>query len=304
MNIYDVAIIGAGPAGLCAGLYLARYRINALIIDAEKGRSMLPGVYRNILGFPMPVGRREYRKLGAEQAVEYGAHKVCEEVKEIKNTEDGSFELICENTAYFSKYIIFCTGVLDNWPQIPGSEKYAGIFIHSCPICAGFETVNKTVIGIGYDDRITEFAMCMLNYTDKIILMTNGMPVNIQQRHLDKIKKAGIPLYTDKIAGLSEKRGWLEKVLLDSGQELEADYIFSTLGVIVNSGLAETIGVQVNKCGYIVVDKEQKTSLDRVYAAGDVTNFGHKQIITALYEGFTAAHSIYSDILKEKILKI
>lgn len=301
MKNYDVAVIGAGPAGLSAAIYLARFRINTLIIDAERGRSTLPGVYSNVAGFTEPVGRREYRKLGAEQALKYGGNKVCDEVYDIKRLEDSTFEIICGDDTYYSHYIIFCMGVHDNWPEIPGAETFIGSSIHSCPICAGYETIDKTVLCIGFDDRVTALAICMLIYTDKVILATNGMPANIEQRHLDKIKRAGIPLYLNKITNLYGENGKLNGVRFDDGRELLVDYIFSTLGVNINSQLAQNIGVNVEKCGYIIVDEHQKTNVDRVFAAGDVTNFDHKQIVTALYEGFMAAYAIYSDILKDKI---
>lgn len=304
MDIYDVIVIGAGPAGLSAGIYLARFKRKVLIIDSEKGRSMIPGVYSNIMGFVEPVSRREYRKLGAEQAVRYGAHKVCEEAKDVIIRDDGIFEVVCVNSTYFSKYIIFCTGVVDRWANIEGIGEYIGYVVHSCTVCAGYETAGKSVIGIGNDEKATRFALSMQNYTDKIILTTNGMPLNIEDSYLNKVKKAGIPVYTNKIVKIIGHDKKLEKVIFDDGREINVDYIFCQLGVKVNSRLARKIGVKTNEIGYIIVDDKQKTNIDRIYAAGDVTTFNHKQVVTALYEGFNAAFAINSDMLRERICSL
>lgn len=301
--MYDAIIIGAGPAGLSAGIYLARFRRNVLIIDAEQGRSMIPGTYHNLPGFSEPIERRELRKLGAEQAQRYGAEKICNEVRDIHMISPDNFEVICEENTFMTKNLIFCTGVLDIWPEIDEYESYLGYTLHSCPICAGFESIDKKLILIGYDERVTKLAMEMLGYTEKIVIITNGLPLSVKQCYLDKVRNANIAVYMNRLVKLIGQDGWIEKVVLDNGNEIETDIIYSRLGVRINSQLAQKIGVNVDGCGYIVVDQEQKTNLKNVYAAGDVTTFDHKQVVTAMYEGFVAGLSIHSSLLKKEIEK-
>ena len=301
--MYDAIIIGAGPAGLSAGVYLARFRRKVLIIDAERGRSMIPGTYHNIPGFLEPIERRELRKLGAQQVNRYGAEKICNEVRDVHMVSLDNFEVICEDKTFMTKNIVFCTGVLDIWPEIEGYENYLGYSLHSCPICAGFESVDKKIVIIGNNEKVTKLVLEMLNYSEKIVIVTNGVSLDIKESYLNKIKNAEIPIYTNRIAKLTGNDGWIEKVILDNGIEIETDIIYSGLGLKINSRLAQKIGVNVDGCGYIVVDQEHKTNLDGIYAAGDVTNFDHKQVVTAMYEGFIAGLSIHSNLLRKELEK-
>lgn len=304
MDFYDAVIIGAGPAGLSAGIYLARFRRKVLIIDAEKGRSTLAGTYHNIMGFAEPIERIELRRLGTQQALKYGAQKVWGEVSNIKITEQGQFEILCKDSVYFAKNIIFCTGVMDIWPEIKGYQDYLGYCIHSCIICSGYESINKKIIAVGYDDRVSKFVLEIMNFTEKITIITNGIPLDIQEEHLYKIKKLNIPIFTDKIAGLIGENHQLKRLILDNDTEIDVDIIYSTLGIKVNSSLAEKSGVLVDERKRIIVDQDQKTNIKGIYAAGDVTNFDNKQVVTAMYEGFIAAISVHSRLLRKQIEQI
>ncbi|OGH99351.1 MAG: hypothetical protein A2287_03570 [Candidatus Melainabacteria bacterium RIFOXYA12_FULL_32_12] len=303
MNIYDAIIIGAGPAGLSAGIYLARFRRKALIIDAEKGRSSLPGVYHNIAGFLKPVERRKLRQLGAKQAGMYGAEEVFDKVINIESMDEDKFKLVSENNIYFARNIIFCTGIMDNWPEAEGFMDYVGYTLHSCPVCAGYETIDKRVIVVG-DERVAGYALEIWPYTKKIKVVSSVNSEKIDLKYMNSLKKMNIPVYQGKIVKFVGQENKIEKVILDNGMELEADIVYSAQGSHVKSELAKKLGVAIDEGDCIIVNKLQETNINGIYAAGDVTSFDNKQVVTALYEGYMAAHSIHKKLLREEIDKI
>ena len=203
MKTYNVIIIGGGPAGLSAGIYLARFRISTLIIDVGRGRSNIPGTYHNIMGFLEPIEREKLRELGEKQAILYGAERICDKAINVEKLDNAKFKVSTESNSYFAENIIFCMGIMDNWPEAKGYENFLGYTLHSCPICAGYETIDKKIVIIG-NKRVDGFALEMLNFTNKITIVTNGNPVNIRPEYVDKFKKLNIlnVLKSFKVTGL------------------------------------------------------------------------------------------------------
>lgn len=301
---YDAIIIGAGPAGLSAGIYLARFNRKTLIIDKDEGRSNTPGTYHNIMGFYEPVERKQLRALGSKQAKKYGAEELNDCVIQVKKLNEGNFEIYTEKNNYYNaKNLIFCTGVTDNWPQIEGYEEYLGYTLHSCPVCFGYETTNKRVIIVG-TNRSDGLALELLNYTDKLTIITQGEPFEVRDEYVKKLNKKNIPVYRNKAVKLTGSNHQIEKVVLDDGRKLEADIIYSACGVQTKSELAKNIGANLNKHGYIIVNGHQETNIKGAYAAGDISSFDSKQVVTAMYEGYMAALSIHKKMLKEEISRI
>lgn len=301
---YDAIIIGAGPAGLSAAIYLARFNRKTLIIDKDEGRSNTPGTYHNIMGFYEPVERKQLRDLGSKQAKKYGAKELNDCALQVEKINEGYFEVYTEkNNYYHSKNVIFCTGVIDNWPQIEGYKEYLGYTLHSCPVCFGYETTDKRVIIIG-TNRSDGLALELLNYTDKLTIITQEEAFEVRDEYINKLHKKDIPVYRNKVVRLIGSNHQLEKVVLDDGRELEADIIYSACGVQTKSELAENLGVSLNKYGYIIVNNHQETNIKGAYAAGDISSFDSKQVVTAMYEGYMAAFSIHKKMLKEEINRI
>ncbi|EKE02657.1 MAG: pyridine nucleotide-disulfide oxidoreductase family protein [uncultured bacterium] len=303
MDIYDAIVIGAGPAGLSAAIYLARFRRKTLIIDAGAGRSSLPGEYHNIAGFLEPIARRELRKLGLEQAKSYGAEYIKDRVTEVEKQEEDKFKVITRNSSYFAKNIIFCTGIVDNWPQGEGCEKYIGYTLHSCPVCSGYETIDKKVVITG-DERVTGYALELWPYTKRITSVSAISVSDINPNYMNKMNGLGIPVYEGKIIKYIGHNNQIEKVILDNGMELEAEIVYTAFGSKANSELAKKIGVAVDSKDHIAVNEIQETNIIGVYAAGDVDNFDNYQVATAMYEGYMAAYSIHKKMLKEEISNI
>jgi thioredoxin reductase (NADPH) len=147
-KIYDSIIIGSGPAGLSASIYLARFNRSVLSIDKEDGRSTYQQVNENYLGFIDGIHATHLRDIGKRQAEKFGAEFIYGEVEDISN-KDGTFEITGELFAYKSRTLIFATGVKDLFPEIKGIEEYIGKSLFWCITCDGCKTVGKKIIVVG-----------------------------------------------------------------------------------------------------------------------------------------------------------
>jgi len=172
MQIYDTIIIGGGPAGLSAAIYLGRFLRSVLVIDDGDGRSTYQQINENYLGFPDGIAATELRKLGKKQAEKFGAEFVSEEVHDIEGSF-GSF-IVKGEKEYHAKTIILATGVTDKFPLFENSKEYIGKSIFWCITCDGFQAKDKKVVVIGNDDEAASNSLELLNYTKHLTLLTNN----------------------------------------------------------------------------------------------------------------------------------
>jgi thioredoxin reductase (NADPH) len=298
-NAYDCVVVGAGPAGLSAAIYLARFNRSALVVDQGAGRSTTHEVNENYLGFPDGIASRDLRERGREQAQRFGAEFVTGRVEEIER-EEGGFRLGADNSEYRARSVILATGVVDEFPRFENAGDYVGKSLFWCITCDGYKVRGKRVMLVGEDDEAAVTCMQFLNFTDQLSFVTNRDPgesalTDDARRRLDS---AGIPLYESCIAHVSGDDGMMHTVHLRDGPDVELDVMFSQQGARPNSGLAESLGVELSRQGYILCDEEQRTKVPLLYAAGDVTRIFAHQIVTAAHEGATAAQAANYDLYR------
>jgi len=300
MKKYDLIVIGAGPAGLTAALYAARYRINLLVIGkmpgglvAETDKICNFPSYENISGF-------ELAKKMLNQVKELGVEVINEEVSEIKKKTSG-FEIITNKNKYDAKKIIFATGSERKKLGIAREKELIGKGISYCATCdAGFYK-DKIAGVVGGSDAALTAALLLANFAKKVYIIYRkdkffrGDRVWIEE--VGKNKKIE-SIFNSNITKLIGKNK-LEAVELNEKKELKVDGLFVEVGGVANIELAEELGVKIeNK--QIIADKMQKTNIHGFFAVGDVTNNPLKQIITACGEGAVATNSVYREIMKEK----
>jgi thioredoxin reductase (NADPH) len=295
--MYDSIIIGGGPAGLSAAIYLSRFNRKVLVLDKAYGRSSYHQVNENYLGFPEGIHAQKLRELGKKQAERFGTEFFTDVVEEIIK-KDEIFVLRSNKKIFKSRTIILATGVTDKFPLFDNYDECVGTSLFWCITCDGYKTKGKNVIIVGRDDEAAITAMQFLNYTKNLVFLTNcdKKQVSIQKKYLDRLKRAKIPVFYSCIITAETSKGKIKKIILDSGQELESDFMFSMQGAVPNSYLAKQIGVELNDAGYIKIGLEQRTNVSRCYAAGDVTNHFSHQIATAVHEGSMAGQAANYDL--------
>ncbi|MBC7814079.1 MAG: NAD(P)/FAD-dependent oxidoreductase [Burkholderiales bacterium] len=293
-NTFEVMIIGGGPAGLSAALYLARYNRNTALFDNGRGRSTWHQVNHNYLGFPGGVPARTLRELGYEQLAEYDHVTVLEnKIESLRCIElgDGRREFIAMGQAgeWKAQAVILCTGVVDHYPHFDGWDEYVGRSMFWCITCDGYGCIDQCVVVRGNTNETASVALQLSRFTERISVLTDSHDNEISETFQQRLRNANIPLIMDKIDTVEGKNGYFKAITTQGGQRIELDQLFSFQGATPQTKLALDVGIEVNESGYIQTDVEQKTNVAGVYAAGDVTRLFSHQITTAVHEGGQAA---------------
>lgn len=290
---FDAVVIGGGPAGLFAALNLARACRSVMVFECERpGRSDWAQVNCNYLGFPDGIPVVDLNALGREQAERFGARFTEAEVTSLKQTDD-AFEACAPGTTIRARAVILATGVADRWVTFPGYEDYIGRTMHWCITCDGYEMQGERVVIAGNDQDTAEMAIQMLIFTAQVSIVTNSGSLGFEPATVEALERQGIRLIVGRIAGArSRSKGCFKSLLLEGGEEIELDHLFSAQGAEPNTALARALGVELIDGGYIEVDAEGHTSLTGVFAAGDVTCLYAHQIVAAAHEGAMAAGSL------------
>jgi thioredoxin reductase (NADPH) len=291
-----VIVIGGGPAGLSAAIYAARANRSVLIIDRGEGRSTSHEVNENYLGFPRGIAARELRRKGMMQAKRFGAEAAAGTVTRIKR-ERGLFVVRAGRRLHRGRTLILATGVVDHFPHIPNADRYVGRSLFWCIVCDGWKARGKRVVLVGNDDEAATTALQFLNFTDRITMVTNQRRCAVSARKLRAMERAGIDLRQGLIVAAGGRGRMLRWLEMDDGKRVALDLVFSMQGSRPASDLARGMRVK-RKDGYVVVDKEQRTSVRGVYAAGDVTKQHAHQVVTAAHEGATAGQTANYDLYR------
>ncbi len=303
-NAYEALVIGGGPAGLSAALYLARYNRTVALFDTGHGRSSWHQINHNYLGFPGGVPARQLRELGRQQLAEYAQVTVLEHKIERLERQNGNFIAFSQAGEWHGQAVIICTGVIDHYPHFDGWQEYVGRSMFWCITCDGYGCRDARVVVVGNTSQAACEALQLRRFTNHLTVMTDSRECTIDEKFQRRLAAAQIPLIHDKIDSAIGKDGQFEALFTKGGQRIELDQLFCQHGATPQTKLAEDLGVLVSRDGYICVDTEQKTNVTGVYAAGDVTRLHSHQITTAVHEGGMAASAanyyLYPAELKEE----
>jgi thioredoxin reductase (NADPH) len=288
-HLFDALVIGAGPSGLSAALYLARYDRQVALFDTGHGRSTWHQVNHNYLGFPGGVPARELRRLGRQQLAAYPHVIVLEHKIEAMRRNGDLFVAEGQHQLWRGRTVILCTGVIDHYPHFDGWQAYVGRSMFWCITCDGYGCKGARVVVVGNTDATAAEALQLQRFTNHVTVLTDSQSCAISPTFQERLQRAGIALIHDRIVSVTGKDGQFEALCTRSGQRIELDQLFSRHGATPQSQLARQLGVQLSDNGYIAVDSEQTTSIPGVYAAGDVTRLHSHQVTTAVHEGGQAA---------------
>lgn len=286
----EVLIVGAGPAGLTAATYLARFRRRVLVADGGQSRTCWIPVSHNMPGFPQGITGDAILRRMTEQAVEYGAVIEAGRVEHLARDGDG-FVARLNGRELRVRSVLLATGVTDHHPDLPGVERaIERALVRICPICDGYEAIDKAVAVIGTDEKGAREAAFLRTYSDRVALIHVGHVEDLTCR--DELKRLGIELICAPIDNVTLE-GDRVTALSWGGTFRSFDLVYSALGTSPNAGLAEGLGARTGEDGRLFVDAHQQTSTPGLYAAGDVVR-GLNQIAVASAEAAVAATAIHN----------
>jgi thioredoxin reductase (NADPH) len=304
MDEYAVMVIGGGPAGLSAALYLARYDRTTALFDAGQGRSTWHQTAHNYLGFPGGIKARDLRERGYEQLEEYQQVTIHRHKIDTLRREDGWFYAAGQAGEWCARAVILCTGVVDHYPHFDGWHEYVGRSLFWCITCDGYICKGLRVVVVGHTNEAASMALQLSRFTDRLTLLTHSEDFEITPTFIDRLNRHQIPIIRDRIDAVEGEEGQLRELLLKSGERIPLDQMFSHQGATPQVDLAQQLGVMLDTKDYILTDAEQQTNVTGVYAAGDVTRRYAHQISAAVHEGGTAASAanyfLYPPDLKDE----
>ena len=275
--MYDVIIIGAGPAGISASLYTKRANMNVLVLYSGESNLEKATEIENYYGFEKGISGKDLYQNGIEQAKNLGVDVKEEEVLHIEKTDN--FEITTSKEKYTSKTVIIATGNKKLKPNIKGIEEFDGMGISYCAICDGFFYRGKNVVVIGNGKYAVSEADDLKNLANNIKILTDGLEMNADSDYEVVNKKI------KQILGDSKVR----QIEFEDGSIIDVDGIFVALGEAGGSDFAKKMGV-LTKGDSISVDANMKTNIDGLFSCGNVVG-GLLQVCKAVYEGAEAGLS-------------
>lgn len=284
--MFDTIIIGSGPAGISAGLYLKRINTNVLIFTNNNSALKKAHLIENYYGFNSISGDELYNK-GIDQAKRMKIEILEEEVLEIKKEE--YFEIVTIKNTYKSKSLILATGISRTNSGIKGISDYEGKGLSYCATCDGFFYKDKNIAVIGNGDYAIREINHLLNITKNITILTNGEEVNT------KIKELNLKIIDSTINELNGN-GKVEMVSFEDGNTLKIDGVFVAIGVADAIAFAKTIGLATEK-NFLIVNDKFETNIEGLFAIGDCIG-GLLQISKAVNDGAKVSKEIIKFLKK------
>ena len=292
--MYEVIILGGGPAGLSAALYSSRYNMKVLLLTDLVGGIITQSIeVENYPGTEKATGM-EMMQSWKKHAEKFGAEIKQEKVLEIFK-EGSIFKVKTTKKIYEAKAVIIATGARHKYLGVAGEKEFAGKGVSQCPTCDGMFFKDKVVAVVGGGDSALRGAQVMLQYAEKLYVIHRRDEFRAEPIIVDKVRNNP---KTELVLGRTVKEIKGEErvtaIVLDNDKEIKLDGVFIEVGSVPNTEIAEKLGVGLED-SLIKVNADQSTSVGGVYAAGDLTTSSNKfrQVITAAAEGAIAAESVF-----------
>jgi thioredoxin reductase (NADPH) len=285
---YDCLVIGGGPAGLTAAVYLARYRRRIVLFDAGESRASLIPESHNYPGFPGGISGPGLLGALRKQTATYGVRQISARVTELKR-EGGGFAATSTEQEIKARFILLATGIVDESPDLPGlDDAVAKGSIRFCPVCDGYEAADQRIAVLGHGDDASGKAIFLRTYSSDVTLLSLDDRGGRDTETVRSLREAGI-----KVAGpvrAIEHSGDGMRAVLRDGQTLSFDVVYPALGCGVRSELATSLGAKTNNVGCLEVDSHQRTTVPGIYAAGDVVSDLHQIAVATGHAAIAVTH--------------
>jgi thioredoxin reductase len=282
-----VVVVGGGPAGLSAATWAARYRRSVLVVDSGEYRNRWAAKAHGYLGSdpsnPMVLLQRARADLAAYPEVEFCTGRATAARREA----DGRFVVTVGGEEYAGLRLILAMGVVDTFPEVGGFFDHYGTSVFHCATCDGYEAQGRSVVILGWGEQVVAFAVGLLDWADRLTVVTEGHPLEGDDRHRRLLARHDIGLVEDGAVEFVGEPGALQGVRLAGGHVLAADLVFFSIAHRPRLELARQLRCDTDESDCLCVDRDGRTSVPGCYAAGDITP-GFQLVPVAVGEGAAA----------------
>lgn len=293
-GLLDALVVGGGPAGLAAGVYLARYRRRLLVVDAGDSRLAWIPRSRNVPGYPDGIPGRELLARLRDHAGRYqvpllGGRAV------VLEGEDGDFGVrLDDGRRLHARTVLLATGARDVEPDLPGlRDSLASGTVRYCPVCDGFETAGQRVAVLGPGAHGAREALFLSGFANQVSWLALGRQAEVAPDLLARLRARGVLLVAQRPLHMRSVPGQGVQVAFDDGRTLDFDTLYPALGLQHASQLGAGLGAALRENGQLAVDEHQQTTVPGLYAAGDVSA-GLNQIAVAWGQAAIAATAMHN----------
>lgn len=293
--IYDVIIIGRGPAGLSAGIYASRFKMKNLIIGQDAGNLALAPIVENWPGLESVPGPQLLDKIKA-QALKYGSEIIEDQVTEVTKTDH--FLVKTEKQTYESQTLIVAMGTQHRKLNVPGEAQFQGMGVTYCATCDAPLYKDKVVAVVGGGDSAAKTALLLAKYAQKIYVLVRDKTMIAEPQNLENLKKQPKVEIKYDISLQEIKGDSSVKQIITTQGPIEVNGIFVAIGQVPSDEALKNLGLKMDKDGYILVNDDFSTNIAGVFAAGDIAtneigkNF--RQSVVAAGQGAVATNSAYN----------
>jgi thioredoxin reductase (NADPH) len=289
----DCVIVGGGPAGLTAAIFLARFKRRFVLIDGGDSRASWIPLSHNHPAYPGGINGEDLLARMQSQVSEFGGRRIAGTVETLARDADGVFSVESTAGRFHARHLILATGVRDNLPPVDRAVKHVREgAIRQCPICDGYEVQGSRVAVLGAGAAAAGEALFLRTYTDDLTLVTMDGPLGIGSEDRERLDAAGIQVIETPLRDMDARPGEVDLHFAD-GSRLAFDTVYSGLGVEPRTGIAEPLGPEMTPDRRLITDAKQRTSVPGLYAAGDAVT-GLNQIAVAMAQAEIAAVDIHN----------
>ena len=285
-----MVVVGGGPSGLAAASWAARYRRSVVVLDSRDYRNKQVQQSHGYLGRDPQVPADLLAK-GREEVLAYPTAEIrFAEATDVVRRGDGLFEVGEDLLAH---RLVLAQGVEDAFPAVEGFHEHYGASVFHCPACDGYEARDRHVVALGWDPHLVGFAATLQNWACSVTVVTNGEPFAGDRQAL---AEQGIAVLERDAVRFVGERGDLRGVELDGGEVLQTSLVLFSVAHSPRVGLAVSLGCRLDPEGYVAVDAQGQTSVEGVYAAGDLTPGLQLALVAAasgVVAGVGAAQSLF-----------
>ena len=292
---YDAIVIGGGPAGLSAGLWLARYRRKVLVLDSGKPRNDPTWAVHGYPGIVDPPPH-ELRRVLIDQATEAGAEWRGADVHRVTGEKNNFSVHLEDGTIVTARRVILAYGKRDNLPPVEGARELYGKSIFHCPDCDGPSVTGKRVGVYGWNRSAALLTLYLLTWAESTLLFTNGHAIEIEKKALRVLEKYNVTIHTAPLIRLRAVNDCLAAAELEGIPPVPLDALFFHLGSPLATDIANRLGCKRESGTDLMIDRAHQTTVPGIFAAGDIVGPPYLAV-SAAAKGVTAAMGVHRSLL-------